>query len=110
MTDKQFLVNGKPVYLKGFGKHEDSDIRGKGLDDALNVRDFELLKWMGANSFRTSHYPYSEEIMQMVGEYDELLSLLKEEERPIFALPNYTAMMDMRKVLSQATNQKDFWE
>ncbi len=52
----------------------------------------------------------SEEIMQMVGEYDELLSLLKEEERPIFALPNYTAMMDMRKVLSQATNQKDFWE
>ncbi len=65
MTNKQFLVNGKPVYLKGFGKHEDSDIKGKGLDEALNVRDFELLKWLGANSFRTSHYPYSEEIMQM---------------------------------------------
>ncbi len=64
-TDKQLLLNGKPVYLKGFGKHEDSDIRGKGLDEALNVRDFELLKWIGANSFRTSHYPYSEEIMQM---------------------------------------------
>lgn len=65
VTEKQILLNDKPVYLKGFGKHEDSDIRGKGLDDALNVRDFELLKWIGANSFRTSHYPYSEEIMQM---------------------------------------------
>lgn len=65
VTETQLLVNGKPVYLKGFGKHEDSDIRGKGLDEALNVRDFELLKWIGANSFRTSHYPYSEEIMQM---------------------------------------------
>ena len=65
MTDKQLLLNGKPVYLKGFGKHEDSDIKGKGLDEALNVRDFELLKWLNANSFRTSHYPYSEEIMQM---------------------------------------------
>ncbi len=65
VTEKQLLLNGKPVYLKGFGKHEDSDIRGKGLDDALNVRDFELLKWIGANSFRTSHYPYSEELMQM---------------------------------------------
>lgn len=65
VTEKQLLLNGKPVYLKGFGKHEDSDIRGKGLDEALNVRDFELLKWIGANSFRTSHYPYSEEIMQM---------------------------------------------
>ena len=63
VTDKQFLVNGKPVYFKGFGKHEDSDIKGKGLDEALNVRDFELLKWLNANSFRTSHYPYSEEIM-----------------------------------------------
>ena len=65
VTEKQILLNGKPVYLKGFGKHEDSDIKGKGLDEALNVRDFELLKWIGANSFRTSHYPYSEEIMQM---------------------------------------------
>ena len=65
VTEKQLLLNGKPIYLKGFGKHEDSDIRGKGLDEALNVRDFELLKWIGANSFRTSHYPYSEEIMQM---------------------------------------------
>lgn len=64
-TETQLLINGKPVYLKGFGKHEDSDIKGKGMDEAINVRDFELLKWIGANSIRTSHYPYSEELMQM---------------------------------------------
>jgi beta-glucuronidase len=62
---KQFLINGKPFYFRGFGKHEDVDIRGKGLDEALNVRDFHLLRWIGANSFRTSHYPYAEEIMRM---------------------------------------------
>ena len=28
-------------------------------------RDFELMKWIGANSFRTSHYPYDEEIYRM---------------------------------------------
>lgn len=61
----KFLINEKPFYFKGFGKHEDSNIKGKGLDLALNARDFELMKWIGANSFRTSHYPYSEEIMQM---------------------------------------------
>ncbi|WP_028986218.1 beta-glucuronidase [Thermicanus aegyptius] len=65
VTNKKFLINGKPFYFKGFGKHEDMDIRGKGLDDAINVKDFNLLKWIGANSFRTSHYPYSEEILQM---------------------------------------------
>lgn len=59
------LINNKPVYLKGFGKHEDADIRGRGFDLAVVKRDFELMKWIGANSFRTSHYPYCEEILQM---------------------------------------------
>ena len=64
-TDKEFKINGKPFYFKGFGRHEDSDIHGKGMDEALNIKDFNLLKWLGANSFRTSHYPYSEEQMML---------------------------------------------
>lgn len=64
-TDKEFKINGKPFYFKGFGRHEDSDVHGKGLDEALNIRDFNILKWLGANSFRTSHYPYSEEQMML---------------------------------------------
>lgn len=59
------LLNGKPVYLRGFGKHEDSDVVGRGFNIGIMKRDFELMKWIGANSFRTSHYPYSEEIYQM---------------------------------------------
>ncbi|XP_065719451.2 beta-glucuronidase isoform X4 [Drosophila suzukii] len=66
---KQFLINGKPVYFRGFGRHEDADIRGKGLDNAVMVRDFNLLKWIGANAYRTSHYPYSEESMQFADEH-----------------------------------------
>ncbi|XP_071538657.1 beta-glucuronidase-like isoform X2 [Panulirus ornatus] len=58
-------INNRPMYLRGCGKHEDADIRGKGLDYPLVVKDFSLLKWLGANSFRTSHYPYAEEIMDM---------------------------------------------
>lgn len=65
VTDKAFLINGKEFYFQGFGKHEDSEVHGKGMDEALNIRDFHLLKWMGANSFRTSHYPYSEELMKL---------------------------------------------
>ncbi|WP_421733925.1 beta-glucuronidase [Cellulomonas sp.] len=58
----QFLINGEPFYFQGFGKHEDSAVRGKGHDDAFLVHDFELLDWIGANSFRTAHYPYAEEV------------------------------------------------
>jgi beta-glucuronidase len=60
----RFLINGEPFYFTGFGKHEDSAIRGKGHDDAVMVHDFALMEWLGANSFRTSHYPYAEEVLE----------------------------------------------
>jgi len=63
VTKDQFLINGKPFYFTGFGKHEDTPVRGKGHDNAYLVHDFELMKWIGANSFRTSHYPYAEEVL-----------------------------------------------
>ncbi|WP_320972050.1 beta-glucuronidase [Enterocloster bolteae] len=62
---KQFLLNGKPFYFKGFGKHEDSFFRGRGLDLCLDVKDVNLIHWLGANSFRTSHYPYAEEMYDL---------------------------------------------
>jgi len=62
---KDFLLNGKPVYMKGFGKHEESDIMGRGFDLGVIKRDFELMKWIGANSFRTAHYPHCEEVYQL---------------------------------------------
>ena len=68
IKDGNFLLNGKAVYLRGFGKHEDADIRGRGLDLATVKRDYELMKWTGANCFRTSHYPYAEELYQMADE------------------------------------------
>ncbi|XP_075051123.1 beta-glucuronidase [Mixophyes fleayi] len=69
VTGLQFLINGKPFYFHGVNKHEDYDIRGKGLDWSIIVKDFNLLKWLGANSFRTSHYPYAEEIMDLCDKY-----------------------------------------
>lgn len=65
VEDSKFLINNKPFYFKGFGKHEDSHVNGRGFNEAINIKDFNLMKWIGANSFRTSHYPYSEEIMRL---------------------------------------------
>src|SRR3954447_2112228 len=60
----EFLINGEPFYFTGFGRHEDIPVLGKGHDDAFLVHDFALMEWMGANSFRTSHYPYAEEVLE----------------------------------------------
>lgn len=64
VSGTQFLINDRPFYFTGFGKHEDTAVRGKGHDQAYMVHDFQLLDWIGANSFRTSHYPYAEEVME----------------------------------------------
>ncbi|MDE7312523.1 MAG: beta-glucuronidase [Eubacterium sp.] len=64
----KFLINGQPFYFKGYGKHEDTFPAGRGLNLPMNIKDISLMKWQGANSFRTSHYPYSEEMMQLCDE------------------------------------------
>ncbi len=61
----EFLINNKPFYFKGFGKHEDSAVHGRGFDLVLDVKDISMIGWMNANSFRTSHYPYAEEMYDL---------------------------------------------
>jgi len=65
VNEKTILLNGEPVFLKGFGKHEDFPIFGRGVANPVIVKDYALLKWIGANSYRTSHYPYDEEYYRM---------------------------------------------
>ena len=64
----RFLINGRPFYFKGYGKHEDTFPNGRGMNMAMYVKDMSLMKWQGANSFRCSHYPYSEEMMRLADE------------------------------------------
>jgi beta-glucuronidase len=61
----EFLLNGEPFRFTGFGMHEDHPTLGKGHNPAFLVQDFALLEWIGANSFRTSHYPYSEDVLDL---------------------------------------------
>lgn len=78
----EFLINGAPFYFTGFGMHEDHGTIGKGHNNALMVADFELLDWIGANSLRTSHYPYAEEII----EYADRHGLVVIDETPAVGL------------------------
>lgn len=94
------LLNGEPVYLKGFGKHEDFAVLGKGLALPVVVKDFQLMKWINANSLRTSHYPYAEEVMDMA----DRKGILVIDEVPANSL-------DMRHVNPQTLeNHKSFFK
>ncbi|MEM9839336.1 MAG: glycoside hydrolase family 2 TIM barrel-domain containing protein [Pseudomonadota bacterium] len=69
----EILLNGKPIFLKGFGRHEDSDVAGRALNLPVMVKDFGLMEWVGANSFRTSHYPYAEEQLEWADRHGVLV-------------------------------------
>ena len=78
----KLLLNGKPVFLKGFGRHEDFPVTGKYVPGAVLIRDFNLMKSLGANSFRTTHYPYSRLHMDLADRYGFLVIL----EAPLVGL------------------------
>lgn len=78
----RLLLNGQPIKLLGFGRHEDFPVIGKGMLPALIVKDYGLMRWIGANSFRTSHYPYSEQMMQIADQ----LGILVIDETPAVGL------------------------
>lgn len=84
IAEDRILLNGKPIYLNGACKHEDFPILGKGLSEPVIVKDFSLMKWLGANSFRTSHYPYAEEQLMLA----DRMGFLVIDEMPTVGL-NY---------------------
>jgi beta-galactosidase len=53
----RFMINGKPVLIKGVNRHEHSEINAKAVDHASMVKDIEIMKQFNVNAVRTSHYP-----------------------------------------------------
>lgn len=56
-ADKGFYINGKSIKLIGTNRHQCYKDIGNALPDEIHVRDIELIKNMGANFLRVSHYP-----------------------------------------------------
>ncbi len=96
------LLNGKPITLKGFGRHEDFAVTGRGLVPAVIVKDYALMKWVGANSFRTTHYPYSDQMMDLADQ----LGFLVINETPAVGLFFNESGLERRLVLCRQYTQE----
>ena len=99
IRDGSLCLNGEKLYLKGFGKHEDTPVLGRALSEAYNVKDLALMKWMGANSFRTSHYPYSEEMLRLC----DRMGILVIDEAPAVGMHTTFTATGMRIDVKDAT-------
>ncbi len=72
------FVNGKHVKIKGVCAHNDCGLLGRAVSENVQRYKIELLKEMGANGYRTSHYPHDEATMNAL---DEMGFIVLDETR-----------------------------
>lgn len=91
LSNDQIFINGKPFYCHGFGMHEDFELHGRGYNPVVMTKDLNMLEWMSGNCYRTSHYPYSEE---MAYEADRR-GIAVITETPAVGLISFTKQMEL---------------
>lgn len=79
-TPDGLLLNGKPIFLMGFNRHEDSPRTGMAADHELARQDLVEMKETGANFVRLCHYPHNPKTLDMCDE----LGLLVFAEIPLY--------------------------
>ncbi len=101
LSGDRFLLNGKPVYFKGVSRHEDFPVIGRGMCEAVLVKDFLLMKWLNVNSFRTVHYPYAEEVLNLA----DRLGFMVIDETPAVGLNDWTHKVFRKGILDGQTRK-----
>lgn len=76
--EKGFLLNGKKMTIKGVCCHQDFGLTGLAVPENVAKYKIGLMKQMGANAFRTSHYQNSTANMDA---FDELGMIVMDETR-----------------------------
>ncbi len=61
----QILLNGKPVFLAGYNRHESHPDFGYATPPSLQIADLQILKSLHCNFIRGAHYPQSQEFLEL---------------------------------------------
>jgi beta-galactosidase/beta-glucuronidase len=69
IRNRELLINGKAVLIKGVNRHEHDEKRGKALTMDSMVKDILLMKRHNINAVRTCHYPNDERWYDLCDEY-----------------------------------------
>ena len=63
-----FYLNGKKVKIVGMNRHQGYPIVGYAMPESMQKEDADILKEIGLNAVRTSHYPQSEHFLNRCDE------------------------------------------
>ena len=77
-VENGLLLNGKPTFINGVCAHQDFGLTGLAVPENIAKYKVSLMKEMGANGYRTSHYQQTESYMDA---FDEQGFLVMDEAR-----------------------------
>ncbi len=69
IKNRQILVNGKRIFIKGVNRHEHDPDHGRAIPYERMVQDIKMLKQFNINAVRTSHYPNHPKWYDLCDEY-----------------------------------------
>ncbi len=69
IKNRQLLVNGKPITIRGVNRHEHSAYNGNVITKEEMIEDIRLMQQHNINAVRASHYPNMEEWYELCDEY-----------------------------------------
>jgi beta-galactosidase len=69
IKERELLINGQAVLIKGVNRHDHDDVHGKTVSMELMKKDLTLMKQFNFNAIRTSHYPNAPEFYDLCDEY-----------------------------------------
>ncbi|MGC1204993.1 MAG: glycoside hydrolase family 2 TIM barrel-domain containing protein [Flavobacteriaceae bacterium] len=69
IENSQFLVNGQPILIKGVNLHDHDETKGHVIDEALTIKDMQLMKQNNINAIRCSHYPKNPFFYRLADKY-----------------------------------------
>jgi beta-galactosidase len=98
-ADRGFLLNGKPVKIKGTCNHQDHAGVGEAIPDRIQAYRLERLKWMGSNGCRTSHNAPTPEFLDAC---DRMGMLVMDETRTMSSSPE--GMSELERLIKRDRN------
>ena len=66
--DGRILLNGSPIFLRGFHRHETHPDYGPSTPEPTMLGDIQRLKSLGGNFIRGAHYPQSQRFLDLCDE------------------------------------------
>jgi beta-galactosidase len=98
-ADQGFLLNGRPVKIKGTCNHQDHAGVGEAIPDRIQGYRLERLKWMGSNGCRTSHNPPTAEFLDAC---DRMGMLVMDETRMMSSNPE--GLSELERLIKRDRN------